>query len=154
MGIVHSLAHRAVHWHRVAPTKLAADAFCWLLLCYGGVFAWIQSPEDYLLAEAGAISLRVGSTAGYRFSSSLADTFLFGGPLPPEPVNPDPSDPHANEKVKALGDKYFPEYNRRKGVYTICWGFNELIFGATLASFYVLVLARVRQLRRELPRAS
>ena len=93
------------------------------------------------------------STAGYRLSSQLADTVLFGGPLPPEPVNPDFSEPHANEKVKALGDKYFPEYNRRKGVYSVCWAFNEVFFGAMLASFYILFFALVRQVRRELPKA-
>lgn len=149
------------HWFIALGVAVVLHILSWPLMFFVGFYSamaafgpeYSNPPKITYWQRPPPTPYESLSTAGYRFSASLVDTLFFGGPLPPEPVNPDPRDPQVNEKVKALGDKYFPEYDRRKTAYAFCWAFNEIFFGAMLASFYILFFALVRQVRRELPRA-
>jgi len=72
---------------------------------------------------------------GYMVSSWMFDQLIFGGPLPPEPINPDFSD---QEKLNRLSDAYWPEYNRREWAYQLCKVFDEVAFGALFGGLYVI----------------
>ena len=136
-------------WWRAFFCGIGLHLLSWPLLAifaYGSAMSAFthdrpQKQRLYWTAPPPSVLERIWM-GGYMITSAAADYLIFGSPLPPAPVNPNFSDPDAEERLKRMSDAWYPEYQRRKSVYRVCWLLNEVIFGAVIATLFVIVFYR------------